>query len=1149
MGGSKGTWVQGWILSAVALGIAGCLDAPEETARVSEPISRGDTTNVSGSRASPEAAVGFVFGPNCSGTLIKRDVVLTAGHCVCNADPAIYSFQTSTFGPPGVAVKGLRSHRHRNFCPSSGNEQRRAKDLAVLFLERNILPSEVPEVVDVYTSGDFLDRVANNPISLFSRPTIVVGWGGSAADGDEGAAVHKGTAGFPLFWSSCGQIAAPGVDPLGGAFCDDATWFIQTDGPARTWPGDSGGPILVLLNGTTPTIFGVNSGGPDDEDRFSPTWNNGAGNGTWLRQFMDDDDDDDVNDVVDNCNPDDFRACRYDVTRCFNPDQTEADGDGVGDVCDNCPPSACTAQGRSAAACANPGQEDDDHDGVGDLCDLCPDLEVVELNDSDGDGVGDACDTCPGILSPFAACLGDGACAPGICMRHVSGGACRGGNFPITPGPPSEVWCETDADCAGGTCVRDTPRGRCDLQVDFDGDGRPNFCDLCQHESGSFQTNSNAVSEAREDASARGDICDAVPVFTSRSVLIGLRAPVEDGPDPRFVKKFLSSASIGNDDPDELHDAVGASAGFRHCSCLQSGSVLSREDCLRTLCDPNPADFTRGSSAWKAVTVGSSGPAALALGQPTYPPSQQGLDLRLFRGFSGEFNPNPGGVLPIPYQGETEQARIGELEDLFWFHQIDTDAGRVPTFSGGTAGLFWSHVYDPTGATSVRDDNHGGRLRNHYEYVTTSRDFLLPPSGRPTTFPPGAATACGRVSCRAWFRPDWLRDPRVVLPPDSLQRVIGLARFVVGPSGETLGVGNGLASIFDVTPVLSAGVRTLVASEDAAWLTPEEAGSRGGLVRPRSSTPAQLVAVAAPGEWRQTGSVVPVYGTPNGLVTGPELPQDEPDPRIAVTREASPLIPSDRDGAQYLFSATESRLILVGGKRGRLPTGEVWSYAIGLGRWTRLFTEPVEEASDQSDGIPQVFPGLALAAGYHSPTGKLIVLDEHEIVRNQREEPGVDEDDLGLDEDELDDVRRFSRGHDHGRRDSRHDDHGRHRHHARTVLRFLLYDVRAEHSAVALTVPQLGLADHFGLVARDDGRFVLVAANRKREKWTAWQFSIASDGRLRNWRRLRGRGIVLDRPVNTADGVFLPLDRNGHHELLKLEDSMFRVWPSGCRAL
>ena len=351
-------------LGAAVLALSACSSAgphaADRTATTSTPITGGDSANASFVTTLPEAAVGSLLIPlpggktsGCSGTLILRNVVLTAAHCFVN-NGAFVSGVGSTFTLP-IPPNTFQTFNVGSFqaiivdIANQGNnpsETDSQQDIAVAFLTTNVTTTQLPNLPDVYTGSDFPDVIFNSLATatssplFFPLPARIVGFDGSA--GTSSPVRRAGTVVQLTFDQDCGFLG------LGGC---SGYWMDSDQGNASAWTqsGDSGGPISFMHSGQTkPTIFGVdklvsNNFIGANESTWSPTWNNATGNGTWSMQWLQDADHDGVLDSVDNCNPAKF--CPDNPARCANADQADDDGDGVGDVCDNCTGSACAGLG------------------------------------------------------------------------------------------------------------------------------------------------------------------------------------------------------------------------------------------------------------------------------------------------------------------------------------------------------------------------------------------------------------------------------------------------------------------------------------------------------------------------------------------------------------------------------------------------------------------------------------------------------------------------------------------------------------------------------------------------------------------------------------------------------------------------------------
>lgn len=115
--------------------------------------------------------------------------------------------------------------------------------------------------------------------------------------------------------------------------------------------------------------------------------------------------------------------------------------------------------------------------------------------------------------------------------------------------------------------------------------------------------------------------------------------------------------------------------------------------------------------------------------------------------------------------------------------------------------------------------------------------------------------------------------------------------------------------------------------------------------------------------------------------------------------------------------------------------------------------------------------------------------------------------------------------------------------------RLLVFDFKTNTSRVALNVPRLGVFDDIRLVARETGTFVLIAVRRAPKKWIAFEFAIKADNNIHWLSRAQGSGLVLDDPINTTDGVVMPVAVGGTHDFITLDKSKFHPWPWGCSEL
>ncbi|MBI2573506.1 thrombospondin type 3 repeat-containing protein [Candidatus Woesearchaeota archaeon] len=221
---------------------------------------------------------------------------------------------------------------------------------------------------------------------------------------------------------------------------------------------------------------------------------------------QEDDDNDGIGNVCDICLDIDGDGICANIDNCpniINPDQADADGDGIGDACDICPEGDVDGDGicgglDNCPNVDNQDQADANNDGIGDACDVncpgdadadgicdnvdnCPAVQNRGQEDLDNDGIGDACDLCidvdqDDICDNVDPCPNDQNNQCNICPQgdQDNDGVCDNiDNCPAVPNPN---------------------------QVDVDGDGIGNACDVCPVDA---QNQCNVCPDADNDG-----VCD-----------------------------------------------------------------------------------------------------------------------------------------------------------------------------------------------------------------------------------------------------------------------------------------------------------------------------------------------------------------------------------------------------------------------------------------------------------------------------------------------------------------------------------------------------------------------------------------------------------------------------------------------------------------
>lgn len=949
------------------LNAAGCkrpLDAPERVTENEAAIYLGDENGpgrtTDNALTGPSAAVGRILYPTpdgletqCSGTVITRNVVLTARHCFCGDEEPTVTFELPQdfIDANGNAQTSFRSsvigsikHPEPEFdtCVIIANNAPFLTDGAISDVELLVLANPIPvEALPVLPQVDLGPNVRQFADTFENHVYIQVGFGGTKFASDVGVGTRReGYIGTDTLFYEDGSD----VNGICGWYldaCGDSDYCAEIFGEEQSMmsEGDSGGGLFLqpLDSGNNPVgspiLVGVISGSFDYGAVVTQKWAStgnrlmfggpnvlGTTNASLIAQALGPDvDGDGIFDNADNCAP---PGC---IVNCANPDQLDSDGDFRGDACDSCPQIPDNGNDR-------------DQDGIGDVCDPCPFLTHGDETDADSDGVGAGCDTCPGIANPRPSCMSD-----------------------------------TDCPLAVNFCIKvlGASTGTCALQADDeDRDGFGDACDVCPRNKLNvtlgLNANSNPDAEMMNSQSAQHDICEEVPVFIARPIV----RPFDDLFQSCMVSgdtetcadsvQFFASGSIGSETGSPVQfppPSVSAPVGFRHCGCFDtiSGVELSRQECITTQCEVLPGSYIANDSLYVRVTMATNSQVFPAGGdifpasimEPTFPQ-------RLFNNsisFSDVF-PHPYDELPR--EDELELARLGPTETITWRWRKDVALGNVQGFPIGapvetqkTVGIFET-IVRPTelnGSLVIASPRDGGgtfpqELRRTHTYLAT-------PLVKEAPFADLVAEVggpCGFLPCTIILQPEL---PRINPDPtDDPFLTYRTPIDVYTQSGVIYGTTQNWT--FDPSPMLSPAVATLLLQGTTQWLRPVE---RGVTLQPLETT---THFVALPNTWTPTSQIREVTYD-DGVY---ELQTITPLPPPVAPN----LPPAARQGARGLLSLTRRSVFLVGGKApGGHTTGEVWRYDLDTQQWSEdIFAAPrIEEV---------------LALTYDSESDRLLVL-------------------------------------------------------------------------------------------------------------------------------------------------------------------------------
>lgn len=214
-----------------------CVDPEEasELARQNQTIYHGSRTpTVVSLSAGQQLAIGYLANsdgePWCSGTLIDRDVVVTAQHCTEGAGANDLYFGVGDPHDPKAFFEVQKVTEHASL------------DVALLFLRQDAL-SVIPELEPIPAIREALDR------SMIGQQVEAAGFG----------ATHDGSTG--LYFVSVTLFAI-----------EEQYYSVDGHGQRGICFGDSGGPILVQRDGRHAMVAGVESYGDEscvDQDHLT----------------------------------------------------------------------------------------------------------------------------------------------------------------------------------------------------------------------------------------------------------------------------------------------------------------------------------------------------------------------------------------------------------------------------------------------------------------------------------------------------------------------------------------------------------------------------------------------------------------------------------------------------------------------------------------------------------------------------------------------------------------------------------------------------------------------------------------------------------------------------------------------------------------
>ena len=506
-------------LLAVGCGESGGLSEPERRAL---PIKNGkvDTKHKAVVTYVNKKSGGGIY--ICSGTLVAKNLVLTARHCIAplkkTASGGAVQCGRTEFGSPyatshivyvstdddirrqgGFTSKPTFSRTVTRIDVPSSSKMACQSDIALLTLDKNVPGSEAKPITP--RLGTAVQK---------GETFTAVGYGSDGGtSGSTG--VRRKRSGLQVQAVCNGKkVCQPNYNGTNNYTYMGETEFLTDGAPCR---GDSGGAALdsngetfgVVSRGTSGCIWEVFVSTHAWRNFLRTTSYRAAAAGGYRTpgwaNLPKDKDSDGIHDKYDNC------------PSVKNTSQIDKDGNGTGEKCQDDDNDGKTNDVDNCPMTPNAGQADLDGDKEGDACD----------SDIDGDGVENGSDNCESAKNKSQADL-DGDKKGDACDSDLDGDSVSNGSDNC-PGAKNPSQADADSDGKGDLCDDDDDgdsipddRDNCPLddnpgQEDLDGDGKGDACEDDADGDGVPAAADNCPKQANReqrdsDRDGLGDRCD-----------------------------------------------------------------------------------------------------------------------------------------------------------------------------------------------------------------------------------------------------------------------------------------------------------------------------------------------------------------------------------------------------------------------------------------------------------------------------------------------------------------------------------------------------------------------------------------------------------------------------------------------------------------